>query len=335
MKKLLLIITLFIGLAAQAQTYSPFLKSGDTITIRQGENYLAVTNNGLQPYTIANDNCLWKITITKGNTTIGSSAYYYTLQNIATKQYIQISAGYWSGAYANISLGPSAATFYLNRKAGENDNYSQGRLLYRYVRNNNRTYDFYLTYNSGWKMQQGTTADLYLEKWTKKEVQAIDGYFTPRKHEFSLAKTQTEADEQVLSKVRYVFDLRDSAYLYCKNRPTAPKLQQTVNVVSELNTLKAAPYNITPTFKWESTGEANSQLNPTNFAATDNETQRDLLSVESTGNISNDNLAYELTIKPEGTSPMGLKNPLRGDVENLIWVDYVDRLVLWKGSCPR
>ena len=327
MKKLLLIITLFIGLAAQAQTYSPFLKSGDTITIRQGENYLAVTNNGLQPYTIANDNCLWKITITKGNTTIGSSAYYYTLQNIATKQYIQISAGYWSGAYANISLGPSAATFYLNRKAGENDNYSQGRLLYRYVRNNNRTYDFYLTYNSGWKMQQGTTADLYLEKWTKKEVQAIDGYFTPRKHEFSLAKTQTEADEQVLSKVRYVFDLRDSAYLYCKNRPTAPKLQQTVNVVSELNTLKAAPYNITPTFKWESTGEANSQLNPTNFAATDNETQRDLLSVESTGNISNDNLAYELTIKPEGTSPMGLKNPLRGDVENLIWVDYVDRLV--------
>lgn len=328
MKKLLLIITLFISLAAQAQTYSPFLKSGDTITIRQGENYLAATNDGLQRYTIANENCLWIITIDKGTTTIGSSAYYYTLQNIETQQYIQITAGYaWSGAYANISLGPSAATFYLNRKAGENDNYSQGRLLYRYVRNNNRTYDFYLTYSSGWKMQQGTTADLYLEKWTKKEVQAIDGYFTPRKHEFSLAKTQTEADEQKLSNVRYVFDLRDSAYLYCKNRPTAPKLQQTVDVVSGLDTLKAAPYNITPTFKWESTGTANSQLNPTNFAATDNETQRDLLYVEPTGNISSDKLAYELSITPIGPSPKGLKNPLRGNVEDLIWVDYVDRLV--------
>ena len=327
MKKLLLIITLFISLAAQAQTYSPFLKSGDTITIRQGENYLAATSNGLQRYTIANDNCLWQITITKGTTTIGSSAYYYTLQNIATQQYIEINAGYWSGAYANIRLGSSAATFYLNRKAGENDNYSQGGLLYRYVRNNNRTYDFYLTYSSGWKMQQGTTADLYLEKWTKKEVQVIDGYFTPRKHEFSLAKTDEEAQEQVLGNVRYVFDLRDSAYLYCKNRPTAPKLQQTLDVKTDLNILKAAPYNITPTFKWESTDNANSQLNPTNFAATDNETTRPLLSVTSTGNISSDGLAYELSITPVGPSPKGLKNPLRGDAEDLIWVDYVDRLV--------
>ena len=146
MKKLLLIITLFIGLAAQAQTYSPFLKSGDTITIRQGENYLAATSDGLQRYTIANDNCLWIITITKGSTTIGSSAYYYKLQNIATEKFIQIDAGYktgWnSGAYANISLGSTAATFYLNRKGGENGNYSQGGLLYRYVRSNNRNYDF-------------------------------------------------------------------------------------------------------------------------------------------------------------------------------------------------
>ena len=332
MKKLLLIITLFISLAAQAQTYSPFLKSGDTITIRQGENYLAATSDGLQRYTTANDNCLWKITIDEGTTTIGSSAYYYKLQNIATKQYIQITAGYrtgWnSGAYANISLGSSAATFYLNRKAGENDNYSQGRLLYRYVRSNNRTYDFYLTYNSGWKMQQGTTADLYLEKWTRKEVQAIDGYFTPRKHEFSLAKTATEAEEQVLRNVRYVFDLRDSAYLYCKNRPTAPKLQQTVKVESNLNTLQA-DYNITPTFKWESTGNEKSQLDLEKFAAKDDDEKepRDLLSVTSTGNISSDGLAYELSITPVGPSPMGLKNPLRGDVDDLIWVDYVDRLV--------
>mgnify|MGYP003303478628 CR=1 FL=1 len=176
-------------------------------------------------------------------------------------------------------------------------------------------------------MQQGTTADLYLEKWTRKEVQAIDGYFTPRKHEFNLAKTDEETQEQVLNNVRYVFDLRDSAYLYCKNRPTAPKLQQTVNVVSNLNTLKAAPYNITPTFKWESTGNANSQLNPTNFAATDNETQRDLLLVTSTGTISSDDLAYELSITPVGPSPKGLKNPLRGNAADLIWVDYVDRLV--------
>ena len=328
MKKLLLIITLFISLAAQAQTYSPFLKSGDTITIRQGENYLAATNDGLQRYTIANDNCLWKITITKGTTTIGSSAYYYTLQNIATKTFIQIDAGYRWSAYANISLGPTAATFYLNRKGGENGNYSQGGLLYRYVRSNNRTYDFYLTYNNGWTMQQGTTADLYLEKWTRKEVQAIDGYFTPRKHEFNLAKTDAEAEEQVLNNVRYVFDLRDSAYLYCKNRPTAPKLQQTVDVKTDLNILKAAPYNITPTFKWESTDNVNSQLDPEKFAATDiDETTRNLLSVTSTGNISSDGLAYELSITPVGPSPKGLKNPLRGDNTDLIWVDYVDRLV--------
>lgn len=332
MKKLFFVITLFISLAAQAQTYSPFLSDGDTITIRQGENYLAASN-GLQRYTIANGNCLWKITITKGSTTIGSSAYYYTLQNIETKEYIQISAGYswgWNGgAYANISLtslASSAATFYLSRNDGADGMFAKGRLLYRYTRNRTN-YDFYLTYNSGWKMQLGTTDDLYLEKWTRKEVQAIDGYFTPRKHEFSLAKTVAEADEQVLSNVRYVFDLRDSAYLYCKNRPTAPKLQLTVDVVSNLNTLKAAPYNITPTFKWESTDNANSQLNPTNFAATDNETTRNLLSVTSTGNISSDGLAYELSITPVGPSPKGLKNPLRGNVEDLIWVDYVDRLV--------
>ena len=327
MKKLLLIITLFIGLAAQAQTYSPFLKSGDTITIRQGENYLAATSNGLQRYTIANDNCLWQITITKGTTKIGSSTYYYKLQNIATQQYIQIDAGYRWSAYANISLGPTAATFYLNRKGGENGNYSQGGLLYRYVRSNNRNYDFYLTYNSGWTMQQGTTADLYLEKWTRKEVQAIDGYFTPRKHEFNLAKKDEEAQEQKLNNVRYVFDLRDSAYLYCKNRPTAPKLQQTVDVKTDLNILKAPDYNITPTFKWESTGDVYSQLDPEKFAATDNETTRPLLSVTSTGNISSDGLAYELSITPVGPSPKGLKNPLRGNVADLIWVDYVDRLV--------
>ena len=333
MKKLFFVITLFISLAAQAQTYSPFLSDGDTITILQGENYLAATNDGLQRYPIANENCLWIITIDEGTTTIGSSTYYYKLQHIATPQYIQIKPGYsaWNGgAYANIrltSLASSAATFYLNRKGGENGNYSQGGLLYRYIRSNNKTYDLYLTYNNGWTMQQDITDDLYLEKWTRKEVQAIDGYFTPRKHEFSLAKTATEATEQVLSNVRYVFDLRDSAYLYCKNRPTAPKLQLTVEVESNLNTLRETPYSIVPAFKWESTDNANSQLNPTNFAATNNETQRDLLSVESTGKISNDNLAYELTIKPKGPSPMGLKNPLRGDAEDLIWVDYVDRLV--------
>lgn len=330
MKKLLLIITLFISLAAQAQTYSPFLKSGDTITIRQGENYLAATNDGLQRYTTANDNCLWKITITKGTTTIGSSTYYYTLQNIATKQYIEINAGYqygWNGgAYANIKLGSNAATLYLSRNEGADGIFAKGRFLYRYTRNR-INYDFYLTYNSGWKMEQSTTADLYLEKWTKKAVQTIDGYFAPRKHEFSLAKTDEEAKEQELSNVRYVFDLRDSAYLYCKNRPTAPKLQLTVEVESNLKTLKAAPYNITPTFKWESTGDANSQLNPANFAATDNETTRDLLSVTSKGNISSDGLAYELTIAPVGPSPKGLKNPLRGNAADLIWVDYVDRLV--------
>lgn len=329
MKKLLLIITLFISLAAQAQTYTPFLKSGDTITIRQGENYLAATNDGLQRYTIANNNCLWIITIDEGTTTIGSSTYYYKLQNIATQQYIQIEISGWgNGVSANIKLGSNsnAATLYLSRNDGATDVFAKGRLLYKYKINNWWEYDFYLTYNSGWKMQLGTTDDLYLEKWTRKEVQAIDGYFTPRKHEFSLAKTDEEAEEQVLNNVRYVFDLRDSTYLYCKNRPTAPKLQQTVKVVSGLDTLKA-DYNITPTFKWESTGEANSQLDPNNFAATDNETTRNLLSVTSAGNISSDNLAYELTIKPEGPSPMGLKNPLRGDVENLIWVDYVDRLV--------
>lgn len=334
MKKLLLIITLFISLAAQAQTYSPFLKSGDTITIRQGENYLAATSSRLQLYTIANNNCLWIITIDEG-TTIGSSVYYYKLQNIATQQYIQIEAGYrfgWGGgsAYADISLGSNAATaatLYLSRNDGADGIFAKGRLLYRYTRNRTN-YDFYLTYNNGWTMQQGTTADLYLEKWTKKEVQAIDGYFTPRKHEFSLAKTDEEAEEQVLNNVRYVFDLRDSTYLYCKNRPTAPKLQLTVEVEDDLTKLQAEPYYITPSFAWESSGTMNSQLDPEKFAATDNETTpRDLLSVEPTGNISSDNLAYELTIKPEGPSPKGLKNPLRGKVEDLIWVDYVDRLV--------
>ena len=333
MKKLFFVITLFISLAAQAQTYSPFLSDGDTITIRQGENYLAASN-GLQRYTIANSNCLWKITITKGSTTIGSSTYYYKLQNIATQQYIQIEAGYrfgWGGgAYADISLGSNdatAATLYLIRNDGADGIFAKGRLLYRYTRNRTN-YDFYLTYNNGWTMQQGTTDDLYLEKWTRKEVQAIDGYFTPRKHEFSLAKTDAEAGEQVLSNVRYVFDLRDSAYLYCKNRPTAPKLQLTVEVESDLTKLQAEPYYITPSFAWESSRTANSQLDPEKFAATDNETTpRDLLSVEPTGNISSDKLAYELSITPVGPSPKGLKNPLRGNVEDLIWVDYVDRLV--------
>lgn len=317
MKRFLLIISAILSLATlQAQ-----VATNDTVTISHFANntrsYLEASANGLHLTTKVNDNCLWIVTKSGNN---------YSFKTVATPtKYLFVYAERSGWGYsATLQLGSNESTFAISN-ASSGNGYTSGKLYYSYKRSN-RPYNFYLTVSNGsWAAEQNNDPQIDIEKWTNNTIQTVVGYFNPAKCEFTYAQDESAAQQQAQN-VRFVFDLRDSTYMQCVNRPEEGKLKTQITTIPDLNTLETT-YDITPTFKWESNTDnsTNSVLKAANYSASETSNGTSLLQYSGGTEISEDKLAYELTITPDGASPMGLKKQYENNME--LWVDYVDRLV--------
>lgn len=320
MKRIVLIISAILSLATlQAQ-----VATNDTVTISRFANntrsYLEASANGLHLTTKVNDNCLWIVTKSGNN---------YSFKTVATPtQYLYVSASTsgWFGtsASATLQLGSSASTFAISN-ASSGNGYTSGELYYTY-KPNRTPYNFYLTVSNGsWAAERNNATQIDIEKWTNNTTQTVVGYFNPAKREFTYAQDESAAQQQAQN-VRFVFDLRDSTYMQCVKRPTEDKLKTQITTISDLNILETT-YGITPTFKWESNTDNStySILKAANYSASETDDETPLLQYSGGTTISEDGLAYELTITPVGASPMGLKKEYENNIT--MWVDYVDRLV--------
>ena len=346
MKKLLFIFaTILIALSAQAQTRYQ-LQAGDIVTISRvngtTRNYLTVNeNNGLVVHNEPNDNSLWVI----HTCSYASSKNQYTLKHYKTGRYLQITGKKQGNRYTitpSLITNESPTILYQDRPSvGENGVYEEGELYFLYDK---RNHELSVNNSNAWVFQQGGNQALQVEKWERQSSTDFASYFSPETYDFNLVTSANkdinneniDADTDIAQQrnVRFVVDLRVSNYLACKHKdsngnPTSDKhLDEKVEVDSDLNYI-----DLTPTFQWSSNKGAGvvSSLPASgttgylkNYLYEANEHSRGMLQFQK-GNISSDNLAYELTLQSLGTSPIGLKRQIATGVTS--WVNYVDYLV--------
>ena len=350
MKKLLFIFaTILIALSAQAQTRYQ-LKAGDIVTISRvngtTRNYLTMNkNNGLVVHNEPNDSSLWVI----HTCSYAGNKNQYTLQHYKTERYLKIegskSGNRWNPTYTitpSLITNENPTTLYQDRPSvGENGVYEEGELYFLYDRKN---FELSVNNSNAWVFQQNGNQALQVEKWERQSSTDFASYFSPETYDFNLVtsadkgidNTKIDEDTDIAQQrnVRFVVDLRESNFLACKHKdsngnPTSDKhLDEKVTVDSDLNHIK-----LTPTFQWSSNnGEGAVSSLPAsgttgylkNYLYEPNEHERGMLQFQK-GEISDDNLAYELTLQSLGTSPIGLKREIATGVTS--WVNYVDYLV--------
>ena len=342
MKKLLFIFaTILIALSAQAQTRYQ-LQAGDIVTISRvngsTRNYLTMNeNNGLVVHNEPNDSSLWVI----HTCSYGSNKNQYTLKHYKTGWYLKIdgskSGNWWNSTYTitpSLITNGNPTTLYQDQpKTGENGVYEEGELYFSY---DNKKFELSVNNSNAWVFQQNGNQALQVEKWERQTGTDFASYFSPETYDFNLVtsadkgvdNTNIDADTDIAQQrnVRFVVDLRESNYLACKHKTSDKHLDEKVTVDSDLNHI-----NLTPTFQWSSSKTALSSLPESgatgylkNYLYESNEHARGMLQFQK-GNISSDNLAYELTLQSLGTSPIGLKRQIATGVTS--WVNYVDYLV--------
>ena len=352
MKRLLFFICTCFAcvLTAQAQDNRTFfLQLNDTVTIRYNDTYLLVDDNGttIIAHGEPNDNALWKIVGCKYTGSGKNAKSQYQFQHVKTGDYLHVneetSGSYWRPTVSlNLALAANPSLFYgsvpnnQNAPVGTAGQYEATRMYYNY-----ESKGYYLTVASNaWKLQQSVNQTIYIEKWEKKRGNiGFGAYFSPEAYDFSLVKpTYRDANniEQPVSndsivqtkKIRFVVDLRDSTYVACvRTDGSDKKLLLEVTEERDLSDL-IETYHISPTFKWNSNSDNNTTSTltlPTDgYTSTEETENRPMMSFEVGENISEDNLAWEITLNALGKSPMGLKRLHNGAVET--WDNYVDYL---------
>ena len=345
MKKLLFIFaTILIALSAQAQNseYSKNrLHKGDTVTLcrvdRNTRTYLTVNDNGgIVTHNEPNENSLWILHECSYNQQNWGDQNQYALKHYKTGKYFYVSITKNGNRYTvNYSLSNSTASVLHHNNPKDinpDDQYEEGRIHYYF---DNKDFYFVIK-NNAWTFEQNTNQTLQIEKWTKEGTLDFSSYFSPETYDFNLV---TSADKGVNGEfinedidvaqqrnVRFVMDLQENSHLVCKTGSSNKKLDEKVTVTSNLDNLGITDL----TFKWESNqGVASpSSTLPASGSLykydSNTEHSRVMFAFEQ-GNISEDKLAYELTLRSYGTSPMGLQREISTGVNT--WVNYVDYLV--------
>ena len=136
------------------------IQDGDIITIRSGNNYLAVNRNGnsisiTNVSTTPTVNCLWKVT---------KEGEQYAFQNVAeSDSYLRVNATYNKGNSWTISL------VIGNRDNATAFTWKDSRLSYT-ATSDKRSTTCYIRYNRDWTAGTSTNnASLTLEEWQLKE----------------------------------------------------------------------------------------------------------------------------------------------------------------------
>ena len=346
-----------------------YLSKGDTVTIRQdGGMYLAVDDRGttIIAHGEPNDNALWRIVWCLYKQESGWDQSQYQFQHVKTKKYLYVDAG-TSGRnnyYANLTLieNNNPSLFIENNPTGTTDSYETASEIHYNHASANQS--FHLTVDRNvWKLQQNKKTNIQIEKWSAKGNggRVFKTYFSPETYDFKLVKSTDKdiegndiTDESITQqkKVRFVLDLRDSTYTTCvRSNISDKKLLVSFKEERDLNKLKD-DYGITPEFYWQSsifttasngttstltllTGNVDQEdykyfsedYNNTNtFLENDNRKMLEIIG----GEISTDNLAWEVTINAYGISPMSLVHKYVDDSENVTkrMVNYTDFLVV-------
>lgn len=341
MKKLLLILVMILTVAsvqAQQQDRTEYFTEGDTVTIcRVNGNtrtYLTVNDRGeITSHNEPNDDALWVISHGTYQTFNWGDQDQYSFQHLKTDKYLHANITRRGNNYTTkLELGDNASLFIENSPEGENNKYTNASEMHYNYPNGNSTISFHLTVdNRGtWSLKQNSATSLQIEKWTKHSEASFNAYFSPENYDFKLAKTNDDALAQT-KQVRFVFDLVDESYLTCNNNSTTKQLLHTSRSESDLNVLKGL--GITPTFQWKSSETATSILTRSNYTATAEQSDREMMVLSGTGDggqykISEDDLAWEVRITPVGPSPMGLMKNNYNNVQS--YTNYVDYLeVKW------
>ena len=346
MKKLLFIFaTILIALSAQAQNseYSKNrLHRGDTVTLCRVNNttrsYLTVNDNGgIVMHNEPNENSLWILHECSYNQQSWGDQNQYALQHYQTKKYfyVDIKKGNGNKYTVNYSLSNTTASILHHnnpRDINPDDQYEEGRIHYYF---DNKDFYFVIK-NNAWTFEQNTNQTLQIEKWTKEGTLDFSSYFSPETYDFNLVTSvdkgvdgeliNEETDIAQQRNVRFVMDLQESSHLVCKTGTSGKKLDEKVTVTSNLDDLGITDL----TFKWESNNGNASSISTLPASGSrykydsNTEHSRWMYAFEQ-GNISDDKLAYELTLRSYGTSPIGLHREVATDVNT--WVNYVDYLV--------
>ena len=351
MKKLLLIlVTILTVVSVQAQNRTTpgitenNLITGDTVTICVENNnkvrtYLTLNDrNQFITHTEPDDNSLWRIVYCEYQVFDWGNQNIYQFQHLKTGLYLRVNAQNLQRATLELTdAANSVATFCQNDPSGQYGVYEKRRLHYYYTQGNNNASFVITINNNAWTLTPNLDPDsnrddnrnknTYIEKWTKHGEASFNAYFSPENYDFKLAKTNDEAQAQT-KQVRFVFDLVDESYVQCKrSNVTDVKLLVESRSESNLNVLKEK--GIIPTFQWKSSGTRTSTLTRSNYTATAEQSDREMMVLSGTGDggqykISEDTLAWEVRITPVGPSPMGLKKTNYNNVQS--YTNYVDYL---------
>ena len=339
MKKLLLIISAVIGITtAQAQ----YLKEGDIVSMHVGyweqtswwpENvyeyrttYMEASSSGIKAISYATDNCLWELDVD----TVSKNTYTYSFRDLSTGMYLKIENKISQESALILADKPSA--FYFTDKGSETGVYMYGQLYFKTMTPWNSPIDLLVSQYADIYMVAGwNPADIYIEKWEQKGAGKPTGHFNPSKIEFSYVGDQEGEDEKDDDPrtVKFTIDATTDSYYQCVNRPDEARLCRTTGSVN------ANDINVTNVY-WlsDSNKGKESKLDVNKYVAHADE-NRTLITLSDATKKYDDGTYWEVTISPEGPSPMGLKDTL-GTLQR--WIDYADNIVLeytYKGGATQ
>jgi len=285
---------LFCSLCITSNTYAA-IANGDIITIRSGNNYLSVSGSSITSTETVNTYCLWVVTIS-------NNQYIFTNVGLTAGNKGLSSPTGNNGTYSLAATG-SSFTATLD---DTNEYCSTGKLYYK------RSYSsYYIRYNNGWKTTTSNrnATSLTLEKWTKVTDKGglVGSFNTNSEISFGFNDLQSVTRKYTLTYTA------GKTYWKCLNPDNAKTIDLgttsggTTSTTEEINVYR---FNAALTRQGQCSCETYDDANVKN---------RQLLTISS--KKSTELNTWEVTITPEGSSPMELQ-----DEDN--WLDFLDNLVV-------
>ena len=330
MKRLLLIISAILSLATlQAQT--PYLETGDIVTIHVGyweqtawfpehvyeyrTKYMEASTSGIKMVPYATDNCLWELTVENNA---------YAFKDLTTGKHLRIKDVI--SQESALILADNASAFYFTDKGSQTGEYMYGQLYYNTVTPWGSPISLLMSqYDDIFMVAGWNPSDLYIEKWEKKGNDNPTGHFSPSKIEFTYAKDKEEAAEQARD-VTFMIEATTESYYQCIRRQDEALLRRTTNNVAGEDVEIVDIY-------WASDSinkVKESNLDVSKYVAYQ-DANRTLMTISE---HTNQDGQWQFTITPVGASPMGLKQKIYEETVNGTtvgidrWVDYADRVVV-------
>ena len=304
------------------------IKSGDIVTIKNGNNYFGVNNNADAIANITAEDlekngvrALWKVSIKQEN----SNTYYYFQSVAASNESKTYDELYFNNNAWSLGATGSGLRFGSNGYNADL-NKTEGRLYY-YRQTGANKYK-YIQYNTGWKVQQTDNSSnndnktlITIEKWELKHEQGevkITATANPSTITFNTFvddNTDNTAESQDITVTVSSATTKEKEYYQNLNNSSQ-------EIIVEERDIEATFGISSVSATWSSNNKNNSIYSSTNceIFGESASIKRNLLKIESV-TPSQDNKSCTISISTVGNSPMEMKNGEK-------WKDYSDILVV-------